>query len=203
LASSASIFARFGSQVTVIEMLPALIPQEDAGASHELAKQFRRRGITLHLGRQCTKVEDSGSELTVHFGDGVTVMADLMLVSAGRGPLVDGLGLEGIGVESGPRTGIVTDPRRRTTVPHIYAVGDCAGYWQLAHTAFREGELYLCGHCARQLWPVLSVRGWTIGPAGEQALIADLGLVPVAGGRAAQHPPRPTPASRQKEKEKK
>jgi dihydrolipoamide dehydrogenase len=85
----ASILARFGSQVTIIEMLPALISGEDTDASDELAKQFRRRGITLHLGRQCTKVEDSGSELTVHFGDGETVMADLMLVSVGRGPLVD------------------------------------------------------------------------------------------------------------------
>jgi Pyridine nucleotide-disulphide oxidoreductase, dimerisation domain/Pyridine nucleotide-disulphide oxidoreductase/AAA ATPase domain len=106
-----------------------------------LAKQFRMRGVTLHLGRQCTKVEDSGSELTVHFGDGETVMADLMLVSAGRGPVVEGLGLEGIGVEFDRQAGIATDPRRRTTVPHIYAVGDCAGHWQLAHTAFREGEV--------------------------------------------------------------
>ena len=96
--------ARFGSQVTIIEMLPALIPREDSAASNELAKHFRMRGITLHLGRQCTKVKDSGSELTVHFGDGETVMADL-------------------------------------TVPHFYAVGDCAGHWQLAHTAFREGEV--------------------------------------------------------------
>jgi dihydrolipoamide dehydrogenase len=147
----ASILARFGSQVTIIEMLPALISLEDTNASDELAKQFRRRGITLHLGRQCSKVEDSGSELTVHFGDGETVMADLMLVSVGRGPLVDGLGLEGIGVEFDRRAGIATDPRRRTTVPHIYAVGDCAGYWQLAHTAFREGEVAAqnaCGHDA-------------------------------------------------------
>jgi dihydrolipoyl dehydrogenase len=81
----ASIFARFGSQVTIIEMLQALIPQEDAAASNELPKHFRMRGITRHLGRQCTKVEDSGSELTVHFGDGETVMADLMLVSVGCG----------------------------------------------------------------------------------------------------------------------
>jgi dihydrolipoamide dehydrogenase len=147
----ASIFARFGSQVTIIEMLPALIPQEDAAASGELAKNYRMRGITLHLDRRCTKVEDSGSELTVHFGDGETVMADLMLVSVGRGPLVDGLGLEGIGVEFDRRTGIATGPRRRTTVRHIYAVGDCAGHWQLAHTAFREGEVAArnaCGHRA-------------------------------------------------------
>jgi dihydrolipoamide dehydrogenase len=146
----ASILARFGSQVTIIEMLPALISQEDAGASDELAKQFRRHGITLHLGSQCTKVEDSGSELTVHFGDGETVMADLMLVSVGRGPLVDGLGLEGIGVEFDRRTAIATGPQRRTTVPHIYAVGDCAGYWQLAHTAFREGEVAAQNACGRE-----------------------------------------------------
>ena len=122
-------------------MLDTLIPQEDADAAKELAKQFGRRGITLHLGKQCTKVEDSGSELTVHFGDGETVQADLMLVSVGRGPLVEGLGLESIGVEFDKRKGIAADEHRRTTVPHIYAVGDCAGYWQLAHTAFREGEV--------------------------------------------------------------
>src|SRR5438477_5363383 len=74
----ASIFQRFGSEVTIIEMLPALIPQEDADASKELAKQFGRRSITLHLEKQCTKVEDDGSQLTVHFGDGETVQAELM-----------------------------------------------------------------------------------------------------------------------------
>jgi len=64
-----------------------------------------------------------------------------MLVAVGRGPLVEGLGLEEIGVELDRRKGIAADEHRRTTVPHIYAVGDCAGYWQLAHTAFREGEV--------------------------------------------------------------
>src|SRR5919107_101658 len=137
----ASIFRRFGPEVTIIEMLDTLIPQEDADAAKELAKQFGRRGIALNLGKQCTKVEDSGSELTVHFGEGETVQADLMLVAVGRGPLVEGLGLEEIGVQLDRRAGIATDEHRRTTVPHIYAVGDCAGYWQLAHTAFREGEV--------------------------------------------------------------
>ena len=59
----ASIFQRFGSEVTIIEMLPTLIPQEDADASKELAKQFGKRGITLHLEKQCTKVEDTGGAL--------------------------------------------------------------------------------------------------------------------------------------------
>jgi dihydrolipoamide dehydrogenase len=152
----ASIFSRFGSEVTIVEMLDTLIPQEDADASKELAKQFGKRGIALHLGKQCTSVDDDGSQLTVHFGPpdsgaAETVQADLMLVSVGRGPLVEGLGLEEIGVQLDRRAGISTDAHRRTSVPHIYAVGDCAGYWQLAHTAFREGEVAAentCGHDA-------------------------------------------------------
>src|SRR5256885_7248462 len=135
----ASIFRRFGSEVTIIEMLPSLIPQEDADASKELAKQFGKRGIALHLEKQCTKVEQSGSELTVHFGDGETVQADLMLVSVGRGPLVEGLGLEEIGVEVDKRKGIAADEHRRTTLAHVYAVGDCARYRPPPHTPLREG----------------------------------------------------------------
>jgi dihydrolipoamide dehydrogenase len=147
----ASIFRRFGSEVTIIEMLPSLICREDAEVSRELAKQFRKRGVALHLGQQCTRVEDSGSQIVVHFGDGETVRADLMLVSVGRGPLVDGIGLEQIGIAFDHTTGIATDGRQRTSVPHIYAVGDCAGYWQLAHVAFRAGEVAAqnaCGHDA-------------------------------------------------------
>jgi dihydrolipoamide dehydrogenase len=139
-AEFASIFRRFGSEVTIVEMLPRLIPQEDEDAATELAKQFEKRGIVLHLGKQCTKVED-GAALTVHFGEGETVEADLMLVSVGRGPNVENLGLEDVGIDFDERKGIAADEHRRTTVSHIYAVGDCAGYWQLAHTAFREGEV--------------------------------------------------------------
>src|SRR4051812_34187877 len=133
----ASIFNRFSSEVTIIEMLPKLIPAEDDDASNELAKQFGRRGITLHLEKQCTKVEETGDGLLVHFGEGETVDADLMLVAVGRGPTVEGIGLEEIGVDFDKRKGIAADEHRRTTIEHIYAAGDCAGYWQLAHTAFR------------------------------------------------------------------
>ena len=137
----ASIFERFGTEVTMIEMLDALIPQEDADATSELRKSFARRGIVVHLGKQCTKVEETGSGLLVHFGEGETTECDLMLVSVGRAPLVDGIGLEAAGVTFDPRSGIGTDAQRRTSVQHIYAAGDVAGYWQLAHTGFREGEI--------------------------------------------------------------
>src|SRR6188472_901573 len=136
----ASILARFGSEVTIVEMLPKLIPLEDDDASKELAKQFKKRGIELNLETQCDKVEDTGDGLRVHFG-GRTKDCDLMLVATGRGPNVEGIGLEEIGVDFDAKKGIAADEHRRTTVSHIYAVGDCAGYWQLAHTAFREGEV--------------------------------------------------------------
>jgi dihydrolipoamide dehydrogenase len=136
----ASIFRRFGSEVTVVEMLPTLIPQEDADASKELSKQFKKRGIEVHLETQVEKVEETHGELFVHFG-GDTKACDLMLVATGRGSVVEDLGLEEIGVEFDKKKGIAADEHRRTTVSHIYAVGDCAGYWQLAHTAFREGEV--------------------------------------------------------------
>jgi dihydrolipoamide dehydrogenase len=136
----ASILQRFGSEVTIVEMLPSLIPMEDEDASKELAKQFRKRGIELHLETKCDKVEERDGGLAVHFG-GQAKECDLMLVATGRGPVVEDLGLDEIGVEHDVKKGIAADERRRTTVPHIYAVGDCAGYWQLAHTAFREGEV--------------------------------------------------------------
>ena len=98
----ASIFQRFGSEVTIVEMLPHLIPGEDEDASKELEKAFRRRGIAQHLGKQCTAVEDHGSHLVVRFGEGESVEADLMLVAVGRAAVVDGLGLEAAGVAVEP-----------------------------------------------------------------------------------------------------
>jgi dihydrolipoamide dehydrogenase len=145
----ASILRTFGSEVTIVELLDRLIPQEDEDAAKELAKAFRKRGISLELGKQCSAVDESAGALIVHYGDGEAVEADLMLLAVGRAPLVSGIGLEAAGVAFDTRKGIGTDGARRTNVPHVYAVGDCAGYWQLAHTAFREGEVAAenaCGH---------------------------------------------------------
>src|SRR3954462_12969822 len=118
-AEFASIFNRFGSEVAIIEMLDTLIPQEDADAAKELAKAFGKRGIALQLGKQCTGVEQHGNTLRVSFGDGESLECDLMLVSVGRGPLVEGIGLEAVGIQYDKRKGITTDDHHRTTVPHI------------------------------------------------------------------------------------
>ena len=140
----ASIFNHFGSEVAIVEFMPHLIPNEDADAVKQLEKSFKAEGIELHLGAKATKVEETGSGVVLHFegaeGPG-TVEGDLVLVSTGRAPNVQGLGLDDIGVAYDEKRGIRTDGTRRTGQPHIYAVGDVAGYWQLAHSAFREGEI--------------------------------------------------------------
>src|SRR5262252_1680225 len=105
----ASIFRTFGSEVTIIEMLDRLITGEDDDAAKELAKQFGKKGIRLELAKQCTKVEQWGNSLTVHYGEGERVLADLMLVAVGRAPLVEGIGLEAAGVEYDKRKGVGTD----------------------------------------------------------------------------------------------
>jgi dihydrolipoamide dehydrogenase len=147
----ASIFSRFGSEVTIVEMLPRLLPAEDEEAAAELAKHLGRRGIAINLDSRCERIEETEGGLVVHLAGGQAIECDLMLVATGRGPFVEGIGLEAAGVAFDPKRGIGTDERRRTNVPHIYAVGDAAGYWQLAHTAFREGEVAAenaCGHDA-------------------------------------------------------
>ena len=141
----ASIMQHWGVEVTIVEMLDRLIPAEDADASKELARAFKKRGITMHLDTRATAVVEGKNSVTVTFQDadakGGEVKADLVLVATGRGPSVHNIGLESAGVSFDPRTGVDVDAHMRTTVPHIYAAGDVAGKFQLAHTSFREGEI--------------------------------------------------------------
>jgi dihydrolipoamide dehydrogenase len=139
----ASIFSRFGSEVTIVEMLDHLIPMEDIDGINALEKAFKKRKITLALGARATRIEeiDGGLRLVYATGDEETsVEADYLLVATGRGANVEDIGLEAAGVQA-ERTRIPVDSHMRTNVPHIYATGDVAGNWQLAHTAFREGEV--------------------------------------------------------------
>ena len=140
----ASIFQTFGSEVTIIEMLPHLIAMEDEEACKALEKELKGRKVNLQLDSRVERLEGSASGVTAHYsgskGSG-SIEADLVLVATGRAPSVSGLNLEAAGVEYDPRKGISTDDTMRTNVPNIYAIGDCAGKYQLAHTASREGEV--------------------------------------------------------------
>ena len=140
----ASIYAEFGSAVTIIEMLPNLIGNEDKDAVAALQKAFRRRGIGVEVDTRATGVEERDGDLVLTFenvaGEKSELAADVILVATGRVANVEDLGLEAAGV-TGEKRRIPVDSHMRTNVPHIYAAGDVAGNWQLAHTAFREGEV--------------------------------------------------------------
>ncbi len=158
----ASIFSRLGTEVTIVEFLDHIIPMADQDCIRGLERAFKQRGITVHVSAKATQVEDVEGGVRLTFekgGEAQSVESDLILVSTGRGPNTADLGLETIGVEFDPKKGIAADETRKTTVDHIYAVGDCAGYWQLAHTAFREGEVAaenVAGHPAVVSGPVPS-----------------------------------------------
>ena len=140
----ASIYAQFGSAVTVVEMLPNLIGNEDIDAVAALQRAFRRRGIAVELGARATGVEERDGDLSLRYetaaGENKQLEADVVLVATGRVANVEDIGLERLEVTAEPRR-IPVDSHMRTNVANIYAVGDVAANWQLAHTAFREGEV--------------------------------------------------------------
>jgi dihydrolipoamide dehydrogenase len=138
----ASFYRSFGAEVTVLEMLPALAPLEDADVSKEIARAFRKRGIAGVPSAAVQKVVDTGSGVEVTYeakGKAQTVSAEVCLVAVGRGPVTEGLELEAAGVEL-DRGFVKVDEQLRSTAPHVWAVGDVAATpLQLAHVAFTEG----------------------------------------------------------------
>ncbi len=134
-----SIFKSFGSEITVVEYLPRLVPNEDEDVSKELARVFRKRGIDTHIGAKVEKVEktDTGVKVTFTPADGKQVVkeAEKVLVAVGRAPRTAGIGLESTKVQL-ERGFVRTDEWMQTAEPGIFAIGDIvAGLPQLAHVA--------------------------------------------------------------------
>jgi dihydrolipoamide dehydrogenase len=136
----ASVWRSFGAEVTIVEMLPQLLPLEDEASAKVLQRAFRRRGIGFELGTPFQAVEYTDTGVSVMLGNGKTLEADLLLVAIGRGPVSAGLGYEGSGVAI-TRGYVDVDPLCRTSVPTISAVGDLIATPQLAHVGFAEGIL--------------------------------------------------------------
>jgi dihydrolipoamide dehydrogenase len=143
----ASIFNRFGSDVTIVELLPRLVPVEDESVSAELEKSFRKQGITSHTNAKVTaaKANGDGVDVTVQLADGTakSIRADYLLVATGRGPVTTGLNAEGVGLEM-EKGYIKVDAQYKTNVAGVSAIGDVItlggpGHPQLAHVSSAEG----------------------------------------------------------------
>src|SRR5229473_1452906 len=127
-----------GVEVTIVEMLPQLLPLEDETSAKLLQRAFRRRGIRFELGTRFESVKHTDTGVTVTLAGGKTLDADLLLVAVGRGPVSDDLGYPeaGVAVERGF---VKVDSLCRTSIPSISAVGDLIDTPQLAHVGFAEG----------------------------------------------------------------
>ena len=142
----AYVLSNFGVDITVVEFMDRVLPNEDKDVSREIAKQYKRLGVNLKTGHKTTEVRDLGEgkgvEVDIESADGKkseTIKADRVMVSIGFAPRTEGLGLDKAGVELGERGEIVIDERMRTSAKNIYAIGDVTAKLQLAHVAEAQG----------------------------------------------------------------
>ncbi len=156
----ASVFARLGSTVTVIEMLDQLLPGEDKRVGRGLQQAFKRAGIDVHVKTALEEVVTGADGLTLRLAGGKEIVAARVLVAVGRRPVSRGLGYEEAGVAVDQRGFVVTDETCRTSLEGVFAAGDVAGPPLLAHWAYHQGmiagENAVTGsslHCDRSVVP--------------------------------------------------
>jgi dihydrolipoamide dehydrogenase len=140
----ACVAASFGSQVTIVEYQDRILPLEDADSSAEMAKALKKLGIAIVTSARVTGAAETAQSATVSFtvaDEAQTLEAEHVMVSVGFAPFVEGYGLENTGVELAQNKAIVVDEQLRTTVPHIFAIGDVTAKLSLAHVAEAQGIL--------------------------------------------------------------
>jgi dihydrolipoamide dehydrogenase len=134
----ASVWKSFGVDVTIVEGLPSLVPNEDPSIIKNLERSFKKRGIKFNTGVFFEKVEQDENSAKVSLADGKVLEADIVLVAVGRGPVTEGLGFEDQGITM-DRGFVITNERQHTGVGNIYAIGDIVPGVQLAHRGFQHG----------------------------------------------------------------
>jgi dihydrolipoamide dehydrogenase len=152
----ASVFASYGSQVHLIELLPRLLPLEDEECSQQLERALRARGLSCYTSTEVTEAKrtKNGAALSLKKADGTaTLEVERVLVATGRKPVLEGLGHEAIGVKMNGRY-VAVDEFMRTSVPHVYAIGDVTASPALAHVASREGTLAIDHLAGRHVQPI-------------------------------------------------
>ncbi len=189
----ASTFADLGSEVTILEGLPKILPGLDSDVAKVVEKSFKKKKIAIKTGVMVNgHTPDGNGATTVSFGDGESVEVDAVVVSVGRRPFADHLGLDGTGVQVDERGFVVVDEYCRTGEDGVYAVGDLINTPQLAHVAYAEAILVIKHLLGESPMPVMYDRvPWAIychpevawaGPDEQQAKDAGLDVV------VAKHP---------------
>jgi dihydrolipoamide dehydrogenase len=139
----AYVLANYGVDVTIVEFLDRLLPLEDADVSKELAKRYKKLGVTVRTSTKVESIVDDGSGVTVTVssekGGSEEIKADKVIQAIGFAPRVDGFGLDKLGVELTERGAIKIDDWMRTNVEHVYAIGDVTAKLMLAHVAEAQG----------------------------------------------------------------
>jgi len=154
----ATLWNAYGSQVTLVEMLPRIAPLEDAEVSAELAKAFSKRGIGINVNTRVKSVESTanGVKVTIEGEDGIKVLeAEQALVATGFKPNTADLGLEEFGVELTDRKFIAVEDDMSTSVEHVWAVGDVTGELLLAHVASRQGIICAQAIALEEIEPII------------------------------------------------
>src|SRR5712691_1378592 len=198
----ASFYRSFGAEVTVVEVLPQILPVEDAEISGFARKQFEKQGIRILTAAKVTRLDKKGDSVAATVDDGKggtqTLTVERVISAVGVTGNIENLGLEKVGVKT-ERGAVVVDPLSRTSVPGIYAIGDAAGPPLLAHKAEHEGVICVeaikglkphpmdklkipgCTYCAPQIASV----GLTEAAAKEQKLDIRVGRFPFVGNGKA------------------
>ncbi len=153
----ASVYKSFGADVTIVEALPRLVPNEDEFASKLLERAFRRRKITFRTGVRFTGAKQTDHSVIVSLESGEEIEADYLLVAVGRGPNTADAGFEEAGVTM-ERGFVLADERLRTNLPDVYALGDIVPGLQLAHRGFAQG-IFLAEDIAGLHPPVIDEAG--------------------------------------------
>ncbi len=135
----ASLYAEFGVKVTILEALPTILSLQGKSLAEALTSSFTKQGIEIQTGVLVQGIEETSSGVSIRLKDRSPVEADLALVAVGRAIASKGLGLEKAGVQTSDKGAVIVNDKMRTTVPHIYAIGDVTGQFLLAHVASHQG----------------------------------------------------------------
>lgn len=195
----AYMWANYGVEVTIVEMMDHLLPNEEPEVSSVLEKAYKNMGVNLHLNARVEKIETTKNGVSVDLGGGTKLEADKVMLAINFLPNVENIGLESVGVELTDRGAIAIDDQMRTNVPNIYAIGDVATEYRLAHIASAMGLVAaeaIVGHQTTPLdyrmmpratycVPQVASFGYTEAQAKEAGYELNVGQFPfIANGKA-------------------